>query len=894
MTTHYLRRFFNPGSIAVIGASERVGSLGARVFENLRQAGFKGRLYAVNPKHRSVCGQPCYRTVGEIQEPVDLVIIASPGNSVVQVVRQASEHGVRAAIILSGGIAELGDAALKQQTSLSELSRRYGIRLIGPDCLGIIRPRAHLNATASGNTVHPGRIALVAQSGTLCTTILDWAEARKVGFSTVISLGEASDVEFGDVLDFLATDGETRSILLHLEGVRQPRRFMSGLRAAARLKPVIVMKTGRHRETAKLVATRTGAGIGADDVFDAALGRAGAVRVQSVDQLFAAAAVLSAGHRAAGNRLAIVTNGGGPAVVATDRALDLGLTLPVLSATSCAELEQLFPRHGSPANPVDLRADVQAESYAHAVNVCLRDEQVDGVLALYVPRDQAKPLEVAEAVTEVGKQAGKPLLASWLGDSHVREARRHFSGSRVPHFDTPEAAVEAYSYLAQYQRNQRLLLQVPGAMAFRPEPGIENARLIIENAIEEGRQTLTVMESKTLLTAFEIPVVRTLEARTVNEALVLAESVGYPIAMKISSPDIQHKAAIGGVRLNIGNPQAVRAAFTDLTSAASNAQPGARIMGVTIERMHGKPHGRELSVGITTDPVFGPVVVFGVGGGMVELIRDRAVGLPPLNEIIARDMLRRSRVAGLLQAYDDKPAVDETVLMRILLQLSEMVCKLPHIKELDINPLVIDDTGALVLDAHFIVAPPPRGGDRYPHMAISPYPMHLVTRTQLRDGSEITIRPIRPEDAEIEQDFVHRLSAEAKYFRFMEQRRELSTSMLVRFTQIDYDREMALIATRELDGAEQQIGVARYVILPDGESCEFALAVSDEVQGQGLGTILMNRLMDVAAAKGLRLIQGDVLASNKKMLALMQRLGFSVRPSRDDYNIRIVEKPLQP
>jgi acetyltransferase len=400
------------------------------------------------------------------------------------------------------------------------------------------------------------------------------------------------------------------------------------------------------------------------------------------------------------------------------------------------------------------------------------------------------------------------------------------------------------------------------------------------------------MESKALLTAFDIPVVRALEARTINEALVLAESLGYPVAMKISSPDIPHKAAVGGVRLNIDHPQAVRVAFNDLTVAARHARPDAHIAGVTIERMHGKPHGRELAVGISTDPVFGPVVAFGAGGGMIELIRQRAVGLPPLNEIIARDMIRRTRAARLLQAYEDSPAVDESLVVQILLQLSEMICKLPHIKELEINPLIVDEAGALALDARFVIGPPAPGSERYPHMAISPYPMHLVTSAHLRDGSEITIRPIRPEDAEIEKDFVHRMSAESKYFRFMEQRRELTPSMLVRFTQIDYDREMALIATRELGTAEQQIGVARYVILPDNESCEFALAVSDELQGQGLGRILMQRLMEVAAAHGLKTIQGDVLASNSKMLGLMRALGFTVRPSRDDYNIRIVERPL--
>lgn len=886
MTTHYLRHFFNPDSIAVIGASERPGSLGTMVFANLRAAGFKGQLHAVNPKHRKVCGQPCYRTVKEIADKVDLAIITSPGRVLAEVLKQCGQKDIRAAIILGSA-----PATVKQQAEIETLSRRFGIRLVGPDCLGIMRPSAHLNATPSPDMATPGRLALVAQSATLGTATLDWARARSIGFSTVISLGNASDVEFGDVLDFLATDAETHSILLHIEAVPQPRRFMSGLRAAARLKPVIVMKGGRHQEAAQLITARTGTSVGADDVFDAALARAGAVRVQAVDQLFAAAAALAAGHRASGNSLAIVTNGGGPAVLAADRAIDLGLTLPQLSEDSSAELTALLPRQQIIGNPIDLPADTPADFYAKAVDICLKDNNVDGVLALFIPRSEQQSLETASTLIAGGKQR-KPLLVSWLGANRVQQARQLFTTNRLPHFDTPEAAVEAYSYLAQYQRNQRLLLQVPGAMAFRPEPGVQNARLIIESAVAEGRSTLSPMESKALLTAFDVPVVRTLEARNINEALVHAETLGYPVAMKISSPTLPHAAAIGGVRLNIATPQATRAAFTELVSAAHNANPDAHIVGVTIERMHGKEHARELAVGISMDPVFGPVVTFGAGGSMIELIRDRAVGLPPLNEIIARDMIRRSRAARLLQTYENQPTIDEELLVQILLQLSDMICKLPHIRELDINPLIIDEAGALALDARFVVAPPPPGGERYPHMAISPYPMHLVSQTSLRDGSSVTIRPIRPEDAEIEQDFVHRLSAESKYFRFMEQRRELTTSMLVRFTQIDYDREMALIATRELNEAEQQIGVARYVILPNGTSCEFALAISDEMQGQGLGKLLMNRLMEVAAAKGLATIRGDVLSSNTKMLTLMRRLGFSARPSRNDFNIRVVEKSL--
>jgi len=698
MTTHYLRNFFNPTSIAVIGASKRPESPGHRVLQNLRNGGFKGDVFAVNPKYRSISGEPSYRKVGDIQQPVDLAIIASPERCLHDVVRQCGEKGVRSAIVLSGAQTYTATGEVQQEQLLS-IQRRYGIRLIGPECLGVIRPSAKLNATASDLNALPGKIALVVQSGTLCTAILDWAQSRQIGFSTVASLGDAADVEFGDILDFLATDYETRSIMLHLEGVREPRRFMSGLRAAARIKPVIVMKAGRHSAAMQLVSMRTGAAKGADDVFDAALARAGAVRVRSIDQLFAAAAVLSTERRAFGNRLAIVSNGGGPAVIAADRAVDLGLTLTDLDATIHNELSSLTESRRPFTNPIDLRAGVAAQTYARATELCLQDEAVDGVVALYSSQPAISANEVAEATLAVAKKSRKPMLACWLGGDKHQETRQHFTNSRAALFETPEAAVEAFSYLAHHQRNQKLLLQVPGSTAFRYEPGIENARLIIENALDEGRDSLSSIEAKTLLTAFDIPVVRTLEARTASEALMLAESLGYPVAMKISSPDIQRKAAIGGVRLNIETPQAVRAAFNDLTLAAQNARPGARISGVTLERMHNQLHGRELQVGITSDPVFGPVVTFGSGGNLVELTRNRAIGLPPLNEVIAKDVIQRAHAGRLLEAYEEHPAADTRLLIHILLQLSDMICKLPHIRQLDIDPLIVDDTSALALDA---------------------------------------------------------------------------------------------------------------------------------------------------------------------------------------------------
>jgi acetyltransferase len=892
MTSHYLRHFFDPAAIAVIGASDRPDSKGRRVFQNLRASGFKGALYPVNPGHGSVAGETSYKSVSSIDGVVDLAIITCPTPRVPTVIRECAERGIRAAVVTSASFRAQGPAWRKQEQALRTSARAKGIRIIGPDCLGIMRPGIGLNATNSRLAALPGNLALVSQSGAVCSAILDWAHCRKIGFSSMVALGDTVDVDFGDVLDYLATDRETRSILLYIEAIRDARRFMSGLRAAARLKPVIVIKAGRHSEGSRAAISHTGNLVGADDVFDAALARAGAVRARTIEQLFSAAAVLSSGYRLRGNRLAIITNGGGPGILATDRAVDLGVSVPQLSEPTLRVLNDVLPPQWSQSNPLDLLADATPERYEAAVKACLADPGIDGVLTLLAPQAATDPVAAADRLIELARDNPKPVLASWLGEEQVRAARERFSGSRVPHFDTPEAAVEAYSYLCQYQRNQQLLMQVPGAVALRHEPNVQGARLIIEDALAQGRNTLTTMESKALLTAFGIPVVRTVEARSPNEALILAESLGYPVAMKISSPDISHKSSVGGVRLNVGNAQAARAAFMDLTVTAQNARPGASITGVTVERMHGKPNGRELIVGVTRDPVFGPVITFGAGGTMVELIRDRAVALPPLNEFIARDLIRRTRVAATLGEYQNLPAARIQALEQVILQVSDLVCQLPYISELDINPLVLDEDGALAVDVRFVVQQPAPSPDRYPHMAIYPYPGHLRSRIELADGSKVAVRPIRPEDAELIQDLMHRLSKEARYFRFMETLSEHSPAMLVRLTQIDYDREMALVAVETTGGAEQLLAVARYTTLPDGESCEFALVVADAWQGRGIGARLMKALIDTAASRGLKRMEGEVLANNVKMLTLMKKLEFSIRTSEDDYSIKRVERPL--
>ncbi|OGR06633.1 MAG: GNAT family N-acetyltransferase, partial [Deltaproteobacteria bacterium RIFOXYD12_FULL_50_9] len=685
-------------------------------------------------------------------------------------------------------------------------------------------------------------------------------------------------------------DGKTKSILLYIEGIRNARSFMSSIRAAARIKPVILVKVGRHPAGSRAAMSHTASMVGSDDVFDAAVRRAGVVRVTTISQLFVAARALSAGFCPVGNRLAIVTNGGGPGVMATDRAADLGLILATLSAPTIAQLNQVLPANWSQGNPVDIIGDAQADRYRHAVKACLDDPEVDGVLVILTPQAMTKPLESAMAVIELSSQSSKPLLACWMGEKQVAEARLAFAQAKKPSFRTPEPAVEVFSYLSAYYQNQKLLMQVPGPLSHHLEPDVEGARMVIEGALLERRTVLNEMESKALLSAFHIPVANTMIARSPNEALLIAEQIGFPVAMKVNSRDITHKTDAGGVLLNLGNAQAVRSAYHEIMEHVQQCRPNAQTDGIAIEPMIVKPNGRELMVGVTSDPVFGPVITFGAGGTTVEVMGDRSVALPPLNTLLTRDLIAGTHIAKMLGAFRHMPPVDMPALESILLRVSEMVCELPLLKEMDINPLIVDENGALAADARVVVEWRQPNPDRYAHMAIYPYPAHLVTLWHLADGQDITIRPIRPEDATIEQDFVRDLSEESRYFRFMHSVQELSPEMLARFTQIDFSREMALIAVSKEQGREVELGVARFAILPDGASCEFALVVADRMRGKGLGQRLMSALMDAARSKGLKSMEGDVLSDNVSMLTLMTRLDFTIEPALEDNGIKRVSK----
>ncbi len=892
MGQHYLRRLFSPKSVAVIGASERANAVGEMVFRNMLGSGYRGLLYAVNPAHQEVQGQHAYATIEEIETPVELAVICTEAETVPDIIESCGKHGVRAAVVLSAGFTEVGARGAALERTMLANAKNYGVRIIGPNCLGIIRTAMGLNATFFKGSIKPGNLALVSQSGALCTAILDWAPANDIGFSSVVSMGAATDVDFGEILDYLASDEQTGSILIYVEGVRKARGFMSALRAAARSKPVFVIKAGRHDAGSRAVMSHTGALVGSDDVFDAALRRAGVVRVESIGGLFSAVKSLASPYKYSGNRLAIITNGGGPGVMAIDRAVDVGVSVASLSAETVKRLNQVLPAIWSHNNPVDIIGDATPQRYHDAVGICMADPGVDGVLVILTPQAMTQPLEVATLLVEDARTFRKPLLTSWMGAAQTMDGRARFAQAGIPSFSTPEAAVEAYSYITAYYRNQRLLAQVPGPLSHRDAPDVAGAHMLIESVLAERRKVLSEMESKALLSAFHIPVTNTVVARSPSEALLLAEQFGFPVAMKINSPDITHKSDAGGVKLNLMNAAAVRSAYHEIIEEVRTNRPDARADGVTLQPMVCKPNGRELMVGVISDPIFGPVISFGAGGTAVEVLRDRAIALPPLNEFLARELIGGTRVAKLLGSFRHMPPVQMEALESLLLRISEMVCELPWLREMDINPLIVDEHGLLAVDARVVVDYAPVSAGRYSHMAIHPYPAHLVTHWQLPDGTDVTIRPMRPEDAAIEQEFVRRLSEETKYFRFMHAVQELSEDMLVRFTQLDYDRELALIAVTEEKGREVEIGVCRYAINPDGESCEFALVVSDQWQHKAIGHRLMGSLIDAARGKGLKTMEGEVLANNHTMLKLVATLGFAIATSREDPSIKKITKVL--
>ena len=890
MRPHYLSDLFLPKSIAMFGASERVNSVGRAVFENLINGGFKGEIYPINPKYKKIFGYQVHTSLKSLDSSVDMAVITTPAKTVLPIIRQCGEYGVMHVVLLSAGFREVGDSGRALEQKVLEVAQSYGIRILGPNSSGYIRPKFGLNISCGFSLSKPGNIAMISQSGAICSAMLDWADSNGIGFSTVVSTGASADLDFGEVLDYLVNDPDTRSILLYIEGLHSSRRFMSGLRAAARIKPVIAIKVGRFHGGTEAAMSHTGAMVGSDEVFEEALSRSGVVRISQFIQLFAAARTLSSRYRSAGKRVMIISNGAGPGVLAADYAIDKGLELVEPSTETIKQLSKLLVQKQGPWNPLDLKFGSVTASYPRALELCLKDENVDGVVAFFTPLAIQNSEEIAKSVIELANKYKKPILTSWMGGTQIAASRELFAKAGVPSYQTPESTIDAYSFLAAYQSNQKLLLQSPSKYSTgHQRADLDAPNLIIESALSEKRKSLTAQESMAILQVFSINTVRNAVAYSPEQALVIATSIGFPVAMKVLSPDIPHKSDVMGVVLNIRGAQKVRNVFREIMDNVKMKRPDARVDGVMVEKMHIAPNGRELVIGLKNDLTFGPVISFGCGGRQVEVMSDHAVALPPLNHMLAEKLISRTKADQLLGEFGHMPAANKDAVINTLLRVSAMACELPWIQEMDINPLIVDEHGIVAVDAHIRVDYPKSHDSQYAHMAIHPYPARVVERQQLADGTDIVLRPIRPDDTDLLSDFVDSLSSETKYFRFMHALQHLSQEMLVRFTQIDYDLEMAVVAV-EVNGEGRVLGVVRYLSNSDNISCEFALVVSDAYQNQGLGHRLMKKLIDVAFDKGISVIEGEVLSNNYKMLGLMKSLGFSIANDPEDMNVKIVTK----
>lgn len=877
VTIRNLDYLFKPRSVAVIGASNREDSLGAVLTRNLLQGGLDGPVMPVNPKYAHVQSAAAYADIASLPVAPDLAVIATPPTTVPQLIADLGARGTRAAIVISAGFS--GNAAadgLKQ--AMLDAARPHLLRVVGPNCLGIMAPPAGLNASFGHLPPLAGNVAFVTQSGAIVTSIVDWATGRGIGFSHIVSLGDMSDVDFGDMLDYLANDEGTDAILLYIEAVTHPRKFMSAARAAARTKPVIVIKSGRFSESAKAAASHTGALAGADAVYDAAFRRAGMLRVFELEELFDAAETLSKAGLPQGDRLTILTNGGGMGVMATDTLMATGGHLAELPDTVIAALDKVLPPTWSRANPVDIIGDAPGSRYADALKILIENGEQDALLILNSPTAVASASDAADAVTRtLQDHDGQTALTSWIGGESTHAARKMFAKNNVPTYETPSQAVAAFMHLVTYRRNQEILMETPPAAPADIRPDLDRARQLVETALAENRNWMTAIEAKQMLAAYGVTVAATLSAETPEGAAAASREIDAPVALKILSPDITHKTDIGGVILGLDGADAVKAAASAMLQRVAQARPEAQIDGFMIEEMIRRPGAYELIAGMSTDDQFGPVILFGQGGTSVEVTKDKALGLPPLNLHLAADMIEQTRIWQLLKGYRGLPPVDLDSVALTLIRISRMVVDFPQIREIDINPLLADPTGVIALDARVrLAATDMTGEDR---LAIRPYPAELEETIERQGDSPLLLRPIVPEDEPSLQKAFTGLTPEETRLRFAGLRKSLPHVDAARFTQIDYDREMALVLTEPgAPGTTDIFGVVRLHADPDNEQAEYAIIVAKPMSGNGYGTLLMTRIIDYARARGTGSIFGYVLSENRRMLDLCAELGFERAP----------------
>jgi acetyltransferase len=891
MSIRNFDELFRPRSVALIGAGARPGSIGAVVLRNLRRGGFGGELMLVNPHHETLDGLPVYPNVAALPSVPDLAVIVTPPPTVPGLIAELGGRGTKAAVVITAGFGELGEAGHGLQQATLDAARPRLLRIVGPNCVGILVPPIGLDASFSHIAPPVGEIAFVSQSGAMITAMLDWAAPRGLGFSHVVSLGDMADVDFGDMLDYLALDAETRAILLYVEGITHGRKFMSAARAAARAKPVLVLKAGHSTAGARATASHTGMLAGSDAVHEAAFRRAGMLRVDTMAELFDAAETLALTREQPGDRLAIVTNGGGAGVLAADALASAGGHLATLAPQTIERLDAVLPQTWSRGNPVDIIGDAPGARYAAALRALFEDPGIDSFLVLNCPTALAAPAEAASAVIETidANQKllkGRNLFTAWLGEQSAAPARRRFAEARMPTYETPEAAVAGFLHRVRYQRNQTQLMETPPARPDPFEPDVAPARAAVANTLSAGRGWLDPGEVRSVLSAYRISLPAEREAADPDGAAHAATAIGFPVALKIRSPDITHKSDAGGVALALADAAAVREAGAAMLARVKAARPAAKIDGFLVQEMVRRPDAVELLAGFNEDPVFGPAIVFGQGGTAVEVVRDTAIGLPPLNALLARDQMAHTRIWRLLQGYRGKPAAAIDAIAEVLIRLGQIAADLPEIRELDINPLLADADGVVALDARIRVAPATQPGAT--RLVIAPYPAELMSHEALRDGTSIELRPIRPEDEPLVHDLVGHMSAEDLRLRFFTPIRSLTHRFAARLTQIDYDREMALVALE----SRTVLGIARFFADPDREKAEYAVAVRSDWHGRGIGYLLMNRLIEVARQWGIDELVGDVLSDNRPMLAMCRELGFAMRRDPADPSImRVRKKP---
>ncbi len=890
MSTYRLKNLLSPRSLALIGASPRRGSVGRAILHNIRKAGFKGEFGLVNTHYADIDGIAAVGSLGGLPFVPELVVITAPAAAVAGIIDEAGKLGTAGALIIPAG---LGHGAGSLADAAERAAQKHGMRLIGPNCLGVMMPAANLNASFSAHMPVAGNLALISQSGAIAAGMVDWAAQRGVGFSGIVSIGDQLDVDIADLLDYYAMDGKTRAILLYVESIKDARKFMSAARAAARIKPVVVVKSGRMAQGAKAAATHTGALAGSDAVYDAAFRRAGILRVSDLRELFDCAETLGRVESPPGKRLAILTNGGGIGVLAVDRLVELGGIPAAISPAAREKLDAVLPRTWSGSNPVDIVGDADPARYAAALEVLLADASNDAILVMNVQTAIASADDIAATVTDaVGKYRqqhrgfAKPVLAVWVGaDQKIGDL---LSGAGIPNYPTEDDAVRGFMHLVQHREVVATLAQVPPAMPSVFIPDIDAARQIVSAALADGRQWLDPVEIKRLLEAYEIAMVETFAAADAEQAVAHASAIfaqGATVVLKIMSRDIVHKSDVGGVVLNLTNPDAVRSATADILARARALRPEARIAGVIVQAMMVRPKARELILGLADDPTFGTVVVFGRGGTAVEIINDKALALPPLDLQLASDLIERTRVSRLLRAYRDVPAVKPDAVALVLVKLAQLAADIPQIRELDINPLLADEAGVLAVDARVAVGSVDRKfrGSGPANFAVRPYPSQWQRHLEVKDGWRVLARPIRPEDEPVIHEFLRHVTSHDLRLRFFAPMKEFTHEFIARLTQLDYARAMAFVAFDE--ATNEMVGVVRIHSDSIYETGEYAILLRSDLKGKGLGWALMQLIIEYAKSEGLKTISGDVLKENTVMLEMCRHLGFEVKADPVEHNI---------